>query len=164
MVHPEPWLDLGSGGGLPGLVVAVELPDQPLVLLDANERRCAFLRDACEELGRPDVIVVQGRAEEVACTPEHRGAYSLVLARSFGAPAVTAECAVAFLRVGGFLVVSDRFEDAATRWPAEALDRLGFGPAERVVDQTAAAAVMRRVHMVEGFPRRNGVPSKRPLW
>ncbi|HET9772856.1 MAG TPA: RsmG family class I SAM-dependent methyltransferase, partial [Acidimicrobiia bacterium] len=87
-------LDLGSGGGLPGLVLATARPELELTLLEARQRACRFLREAVAELGLGGVDVVESRAEEAARRPGLRETFDAVVARSFGPPAVTAECAV----------------------------------------------------------------------
>ena len=92
-------VDLGSGGGLPGLVVAGGWPDATLVLLEANGRRAAFLRRAVERLGLGDrVTVLEERAEVCGRREGLRAGFDGVLARSFGRPAVVAECAAPLLR------------------------------------------------------------------
>lgn len=153
-------VDLGSGGGVPGLIVAVARPDLPMVLLDAMAKRCRFLESAATELAIADrVRVVEARAEE-AGRSDLRGAADAVLSRSFGGPAVTAECAAPLLRVGGRLLVSEP-PDGADRWPSEHLTQLGLQPAGtmsgiRLLDQVSLCP--------DRFPRRVGVPSKRPLF
>ncbi len=157
-----PLLDLGSGGGVPGLVVAELLPEVAIDLLDGRARRAAFLRDAVDELGLKDrVRILEGRAEALGRGPD-RGRYAAVLSRGFGVPAVTAECAAPFLASGGLLVVSEPPE-ASPRWPEEGLAMLGLqlrertaGPAFVVIEATRRCP--------ERFPRRVGVPEKRPLF
>ncbi len=175
-----PWLDLGTGGGLPGLVLALRWPTARGTLLDANARRCAFVREVVDRLGLTGrVAVVEGRAEAVARMPEHRTRYALVVARSFGSPAVTAECAVGFLSATGRLAVS---EPPATvqpgessepglrvewgRWPPVELEALGLAPAGVLRGDGATVAVMaRNGEALDGrWPRRSGIPQKRPLW
>lgn len=121
-------LDLGSGGGVPGLILAEWLPDTRWVLLDASRRRTSFLVDVvahCRLAAR--VAVVRGRAEELAHLPTHREAYAAVTARGFAAPSVTAEIAAGFVAEGGVALISDTFAERA--WPSGALALLGFGPA-----------------------------------
>jgi 16S rRNA (guanine527-N7)-methyltransferase len=121
-------LDLGSGGGLPGLVLAVGLEAAEVTLLDAREGRTDFLRRAVRKLGLGDrVEIVTGEAQVVAHRVDRRGRYDAVVSRSFGSPAVTAECAAGFLRVGGRLVVSEPPGDggAADRWPEAGLAVVG---------------------------------------
>jgi 16S rRNA (guanine527-N7)-methyltransferase len=130
--------------------------------LEASARRAAFLEQAAGELdltGR--VIVLAERAERAARDERWRATLDLVVARSFGRPAVTAECASGFLRTGGLLVVSEPPTDGDDRWPDGPLAGLGLvdrGRTGQVRVLEQAAAPSGRV------PRRVGVPAKRPLW
>ncbi|MGH9038485.1 MAG: 16S rRNA (guanine(527)-N(7))-methyltransferase RsmG [Acidimicrobiia bacterium] len=159
-------LDLGSGGGIPGLVLAADHPGLRLVLLDSVGRRCRFLREAAADLGLGDrVEVVEERAETAARHPARRGSADVVVARSFGAPAVTAECAVGFLRLGGHLVVSEPPgppAEPAGRWPAEALAGLGLGAAETCTSGAFGFVRLAKIRMDDRWPRRVGIPAKRP--
>jgi 16S rRNA (guanine527-N7)-methyltransferase len=161
-------LDLGSGGGLPGLVFATHRTALDLTLLEARQRACRFLREAVAELARPGVTVVEARAEEAARQAGLRGAFDAVVARSFGPPAVTAECAVGFLRDGGRLVVSEPPDgdgsDTAARWPAAGLEELGLGAPRRAAADGGSFVVLEKLRTDERWPRRVGIPAKRPLW
>lgn len=163
------FLDLGAGGGLPGLVLLDAWPEARAVLVDAQEKRCRFLTDAVAELGFADRATVRcGRAETLARDPELRGRFGLVVARGFGPPAVTAECAVGFLSPGGTVAVTEPPEksgEASSRWPDDGLRRLGFQPAATLRSSRAGAACLTLASDVqERWPRRDGVPGKRPLW
>ncbi len=163
------FLDLGSGAGVPGLVFALDWPDSGGVLLDSQQRRCGFLEDAVATLGLGGRLrVTCGRAEDLARGPELRGTFDLVVARSFGRPAVTAECAVGFLRAGASLVVTEPPEgtsDLAARWPDDGLHTLGLGPAVGVRSGTAGAVRMvAQGEPGDRWPRRVGRPAKSPLW
>ena len=163
---PRRFVDLGSGGGIPGLVLAAQWPSVDEHHVGAGHRRIEVLTEAVEttELGER-VVVVEGRAETVARDPAHRGAYDLVVARSFGPPAATAECAVGFLEPGGRLLVSEPPEDDPARWPADGLARLGFGPSEIQVRGGRRYCSLQLVTAAsDTYPRRVGVPEKRPLW
>ncbi|HEV2308951.1 MAG TPA: RsmG family class I SAM-dependent methyltransferase [Acidimicrobiia bacterium] len=162
----DSFLDLGSGGGLPGLALALAWPAAHGMLLDANHRRGAHLERACAELGIADrVDVLVGRAEDAAHDTRWRGEFPLVVARAFGPPAVTAECAVGFLRPGGRVAVSEPPGGDPSRWPAEGLARLGLVGPEILAGPEASIAVLRRADALEPrWPRRQGVPGRRPLW
>ena len=115
-------VDLGSGGGLPGLVVATDWPEVTLALLEANGRRAAFLRRAVERLGLESrVSVLEERAEVCGREPGSRAAFDGALARSFGRPAVLAECAAPLLKVGGWLLVSEPPHSDDEEGPGQAL-------------------------------------------
>lgn len=159
-------VDLGSGGGVPGLVLARHWPATTTVLLDSNRRRAEFLRRAVKELELPGAMVVEDRAEVVGHQPAWRGWAEVVVARSFAGPAVTAECAAPLLQVGGRLLVSEpppgQLED---RWPAEGVAQLGLEAAVPVAGAGARVAVFRQVSACPPrFPRRTGMPAKRPLF
>jgi len=162
---PGPYLDLGSGGGLPGLILGSTW-NVPGVLLDAQTRRTEFLSAAVDALGLADrVRVVDARAEDAARDPDLRGMFALVTSRSFGSPAVTAECAIGFLRAGGELAVSEPPGPTGTRWPRAGLTQLGLtGPDHRRSLGTTVALLRLPRKVEERWPRRTGVPSKRPLW
>ena len=168
---PQPHLvDLGSGGGLPGLVVAQQWPEASVVLLDASARRTDFLRRAVERLGlQGRTQVVCGRAEEFGRDLQWRQGFDGVLARSFGRPAVVAECAAPLLKVGGWLVVSEPPSEAEGtegdgRWPAESLRQFGLVPSEPVRAEFSYQVLRQAEPCSERFPRRNGVPAKKPLF
>ena len=109
--NPAPgqrWCDLGSGGGVPGLVMALDLPEVEFVLLDRSQRRAEFLTDAVRRLGiECSVQIAWGDAAELAHRPEHRRIYDGVVSRAFGTPAAAAECSSGLVRPGGRLVVSE---------------------------------------------------------
>lgn len=160
-------LDLGSGGGVPGLVLARHRSDLEVVLVDGMERRCRFLVSAAQQLGLEDrVTVICGRAEELAHRPELRGQFDTVVARSFGPPAVTAECGTGFVRrPGGTLLVSEPPEPSPDRWSVEGLQRLALELGNEVHNGVTGIRVLRAtVPLDPQLPRRVGIPSKRPMF
>jgi 16S rRNA (guanine527-N7)-methyltransferase len=162
----RPALDLGTGGGLPGLVLALAAADRPWTLLDGRERSVEFVRWAIGELGLANrVAALLGRAEDVGRDGDHRGRYGLVVARSFGPPAVTSECAAALLDRSGHLVVSEPPGSTGGRWPAEGLRTLGLRWNRLVALPAATFAVLDQVESAPvQYPRRVGIPRKRPLF
>jgi 16S rRNA (guanine527-N7)-methyltransferase len=159
-------LDLGTGGGLPGLVLATHWPASRWVLLDSRRRSVDFCREAVGRLNLGvRVEVIQARAEVAGRDPRHRGRYDLVTARGFGPPAVTAECAAPLLASGGRLVVSEPPGAAGGRWPERGLSPLGLELVAVAAAGEAGFALLQQVAPCpDGFPRREGVPRKRPLF
>jgi 16S rRNA (guanine527-N7)-methyltransferase len=161
--RPGPLLDLGSGGGLPGLAILVRCAELEVVLLESSAKRAEFLRRAVAELGAGDRCdVAQGRAE-VLGRGELRGRFGVVTARSFGRPATTAECAAPFLRVGGLLVVSEPPE-GEDRWPARDLAATGLVPGPLLTGPPRLRILEQASPCPTDLPRRDGVPAKRPLF
>jgi 16S rRNA (guanine527-N7)-methyltransferase len=158
-------LDMGSGGGLPGLPLALALTTIEWVLLDGSVTRGQFLRTAVDELDighRTGVHI--GRAEVAGRAPAFRATFDLVVARSFGPPAVTAECGAPFLAVGGTLVVAEPPGGSPDRWPASPLAALGLVVGSSVTSPSAFQVLHQERPCPERYPRRTGVPAKRPLF
>ncbi len=163
-VTPATVLDLGSGGGLPGLPLAMVWPASHWVLLDGSQTRAEFLQHAVTTLGLTDRVLVVGERAEVAGRGELRGTFDCVVARSFAGPAPTAECGAPFLRVGGSLVVAEPPGGEPQRWDPQGLALLGLQIGLRVVGRTAYQVLRQDTPCPDRFPRRVGVPTKRPLF
>ena len=163
---PARVLDLGSGAGVPGLVLALRWPDTTFVLLDASAKRTAALSTAVVELGLGDRVTVRtDRAEDAGRDPALRATFDAVTARSFAAPAVTAECGAPFLRVGGMLVVAEPPGGGEGRWPAAPLATLGLTDDGVTAAGDGTVRRLRLTALVDAtYPRPNGVPAQRPLF
>ncbi len=160
-------VDLGSGGGVPGLVLAAECwPAAAVVLLDASQRRCTYLELCVADLGLGGRVDVHwARAEEAGRDPALRAAHDAVVARSFGPPAVVAECAAPLLAVGGALVVSEPPEGSEGRWDPGALGRLGLElEGSWHLDGSWFTRLRQVAPCPPAHPRRPGVPARRPLF
>lgn len=167
-MRPQRMLDLGSGAGLPGLVLALLWPDVEAVLLEANGRRAAALRQAVDGLGLADrVRVLRARAENAGREPALRERFEVVAARAFAGPAVTAECGSPFLAVGGLLVVAEPPqppEDGGCRWPASSLAALGLASRPSRAQEFRFQVLAKVSSAPSRFPRRVGIPAKRRLF
>ena len=163
---PERAADLGSGGGLPGVPLALCFPECSWLLVESSVRRAAFLRQAVHHLGIADrVDVAEERAEVVGRSPVWRGRFDLVVARSFGPPGVVAECGAPLLAADGYAVVSEPPGGRPSRWPVAGLALLGMGALAAVAGDRGAYQVLRQEHRCpDRYPRRVGVPAKRPLF
>ena len=147
-----PIVDVGSGGGAPGIPLAAALPNRQVTLLEANGRKCAFLREMALEF--PNVTVVQGRAEE-----QETDRFGVAVAKALAPPPVAAEWCLPLVVPGGaaVLYVGPSADAAAV---SRAVERLGGGP----VEQVPGLLVLHKVAPTPpGFPRRPGLAKKRPL-
>ena len=95
-------LDVGSGGGIPALPLAIASPDRSLSSLDATRKKVEFQTAAALELGLTNFTAYWGRAESFGVDPQHRQSYDLVLARAVAATAVLAEFTLPFVKPGGY--------------------------------------------------------------
>lgn len=164
-------IDIGTGAGFPGLPIKIVRPQLRLTLLEATGKKAAFLERLVQRLRLREVTVVHGRAEELAHDPAHRQAYDLALARALSPLPTLVELALGFLRRGGFLAAPKgsraprEVREAAAALAAcggavhtvRSLHLPGAGIAPTLV-------VIRKVSDTpERFPRRPGIPAKRPL-
>lgn len=145
-----PAVDVGSGGGSPGIPLALAMPGRRFTLVEAERRKCEFLR----EWAPPNVEVVWGRAEE---QPAY--GYGIALAKALAQPATAVEWVLPLVRIGG----------AAVLWlgPSADLDLVGRVAAQLGGGQPEVRDGLVVVPKLEpnppGFPRRTGVAKKRPL-
>ena len=150
--EPGPVIDVGSGGGTPGIPLAASLPLREVTLLEAERRKAEFLRRWEAEL--PNLRVIWGRAEE-----QPVDAYGVAVAKALAPPPVAAEWCLALVRTGG----------AAILWVGPSAER---APVEQAAARLAAELeaappgflVLRKLGPTPpGFPRRPGMAKKRPL-
>jgi len=145
-----PIVDVGSGGGSPGIPLAAALPEREVTLLEAERRKCDFL----ERWAPPNARVVWGRAEE-----QEPDAYGVALAKALGRPPVAAEWCLPLVRPGGAAVLW-LGPTADLRAVAAVSTLLGGAPPE---GHAGLVVLRKRSPTPAGFPRRAGVAKKRPL-
>ncbi|HVA30448.1 MAG TPA: RsmG family class I SAM-dependent methyltransferase [Gaiellaceae bacterium] len=145
-----PIIDVGSGGGSPGIPLAAALPEREVTLLEAERRKCDFL----ERWAPPNARVVWGRAEE-----QEPDAYGVAVAKALGRPPVAAEWCLPLVRPGGAAVLwLGPTADLAAVARVSAL--LGGAPPE---EHDGLVVLRKLAPTPAGFPRRPGVAKKRPL-
>lgn len=163
-------IDVGSGGGLPGMVLALARPDVQVTLLEATGKKCRFLEETISALTLRGVRVVPLRAEAAGRDPDHRERYDHAVARGLAPLNVLIEFTVPLVRVGGSVLalkgaaVADEVSAATA-----ALDALGSKVVAThialpgIIDHARIVEIVKRRPTADTYPRRDGVPSKRPL-
>jgi 16S rRNA (guanine527-N7)-methyltransferase len=147
-----PIVDVGSGGGAPGIPVAAALPDREVVLLESNARKCGFLESIARDF--PNVRVICGRAEE-----QEPDRYGVALAKALAPPPVAAEWCLALVAPDGaaiLLIGPSANVDAV----AQVAAKLGGAEPEK---HPGVVVVPKLSPTPSGFPRRPGIARKRPL-
>lgn len=164
-------IDVGSGGGLPGIPLKIHARGIDLTLLDSIRKKAKFLRGICAELGLSDVLVAEGRAEDFGQRPGFRGSYDRVVARAVKPLNILSEYCLPFLRIGGFFLamkgpgVEEEIEVARG-----GIDLLGGRIVQKFECALPFGAGERSIVVIEkvretppAYPRRPGIPEKRPL-
>ena len=145
-----PLVDVGSGGGAPGIPLAHAMPEREVTLLEAERRKCAFL----EEWAPPNASVVWGRAEEQPLEQ-----FGVAVAKALAQPPTAAEWCLPLVRVGGAVVLW-----VGPSADADQVSRVADRLAAELAESPPGFGVLRKTGPTPpGFPRRVGVAKKRPL-
>lgn len=163
-------IDIGSGAGFPGLILAMVCPGSRVTLVEADLKKSLFLQYVCDQLELDNVRVIRDRAENLGCDPVHREKYDFCTSRAVAAMRVMLEYGVPLVNTEGQVLLwkgsSYRQEIAEARM---ALEILG-GRVEEIYlynilpGSERAIVAVRKVHPTPPqYPRKVGVPGKRPL-
>jgi 16S rRNA (guanine527-N7)-methyltransferase len=164
-------MDLGSGGGIPGIVLAIAMPEATFALLDATGKKVKFLQDCIDELGLSHASAVHGRAEELAHELEWRGAFDVVTARAVTSLSALMELGLPFVKVKGWLVLPKGPDiDEELTIANKAAGKLGgsiveasFLPLVGSLVDTRLVLARKETPTPGHFPRRAGLPARAPL-
>ncbi|MEO8743967.1 MAG: 16S rRNA (guanine(527)-N(7))-methyltransferase RsmG [Candidatus Dormiibacterota bacterium] len=161
-------VDVGSGGGLPGLPLKIMRPVLSMTLVEADQAKAAFLVSACAKLGLKEVEVLARRAEEVGRDPRYREAFDVAVARALAPMPVLAELCLPLVKVGGRLLAQKT--EAEDLGAAQRAIGLMGGAISAVVQARSAARGAGTIVIVNkvrptpaAYPRRPGVPARKPL-
>ncbi len=161
-------VDVGSGGGLPGLALKIARPDLAVTLIESDQAKAAFLVQACARLGLQDVDVLARRAEEVGHDERYREAFDVATARALAPMPSLVELCLPLVRVGGRLLAQktdkEEIEPAARAIEVlgGSLDSVKAAPSSARRSGTVVVVTKVRTTPSE-YPRRAGVPSRKPL-
>ena len=164
-------IDVGTGGGFPGVPLKVIFPDIELTLVESVAKKTAFLHHLVDALDLKGVQILTGRAETLAGEPSLRECFDVAVSRAVGPIRVVAELVLPFCRIGGRAVLSKKGDiSRELTEAAPALDKLGgelmeVSPVfEEVLGGQRVLVVIEKVAPTPvGYPRRPGIPAKRPL-
>jgi 16S rRNA (guanine527-N7)-methyltransferase len=168
-------IDIGSGGGLPGLPLAIALPQLHFTLMDATKKKCDYLEQAAAALGLEHVRVVCARAETLGQDRgkkiatgrinAHRESYDLAMARGVGQIAMLSELTVPLVKIGGLvLMTKGQRAEAELTDAKQALHMLHAAHAGTVDTPTGRIVVIEKLRRTpRDYPRRDGEPKRSPL-
>ncbi|MEJ7901810.1 MAG: 16S rRNA (guanine(527)-N(7))-methyltransferase RsmG, partial [Thermomicrobiales bacterium] len=176
LVHPDDGrrqslMDLGTGGGLPGLVLAIACPDLNVFLLDATGKKIAFLDEVVQTLALRNTTTIHARAEEIGHQPRYRNGFDIVIARAVSTLPSLIELGLPLLRHGGHLVMPKGVNIDDELVAGERAAKIVGGAivsSDLLTDSGSTIdtrlVIARKTSLTSStFPRRSGIPSKSPL-
>ena len=168
-------IDIGSGGGLPGIPLAIALPNLRFTLMDATKKKCDYLEQVASALGLSNVRVICSRAESLGQdrgektatgrADAHREHYDIAMARGVGQIPMLAEITVPLVKIGGLVLMTkgQRAEEELTN-AKQALHLLHAAHAGTVETPTGRVVVIEKLRRTpRDYPRRDGEPKRAPL-
>lgn len=164
-------VDVGTGAGFPGLVLAIARPDLHVTLLDSQKKRLLFLEEVLSAAGVKNAVTAWGRAEDAGRDPAFRETFDVAVARAVAAMPVLAEYLAPFVKVGGSLLAW-KGEAVRDEWDGarRALSRLGMSAPEALpyalpgLDASFVIVAARKsAPTPKAYPRKAGTPSRSPL-
>jgi len=158
-------IDVGTGGGVPGVPLAIVRPDLRFTLLDATAKKTAFVRATMDMFGVEHAKVVTARAEAAGRDPEHRDAYDAAIARAVGPMATIAELATPFVKQNGvaLLIKGEKAGEELENAKA-ALHLLLSHHAGTLETPTGRVVILEKMRPTpKAYPRANGEPKRKPL-
>lgn len=164
-------IDVGTGGGFPGIPMRIVKEDSSIVLLDSLNKRINFLNEVIEQLNLPDIRTIHGRAEDFAQTPEYRQKFDLAVSRAVANLTVLLEFCLPYVKVGGCFValkgpaIEEELKDAEV-----ALKVLG-GKVEEIIEVDIEGSDLKHNLLVvkkikdtpKKYPRKAGMVTKNPI-
>lgn len=163
-------LDLGSGGGLPGIPLKIFLEDSNFYLMDANQRKIDFLRATTVALGLNKIFTMEGRAEKWGQSVEYRESFDYIVIKAVSETAVLAELGLPLLRLGGQLLLykGPRGKEEASA-AINAISKCG-GKLEKIWHYCLPSGERRSLYQLlkiaptpPQYPRADGKPAHKPL-
>lgn len=164
-------IDVGTGGGFPGIPLALAAPDKEFVLMDSLNKRIKIINQLCEEIGITNVTAVHARAEELAKNKAHRQKYDLCVSRAVANLSTLSEYCLPFIKQGGwFLSYKGPDTDKELADAKKAIRILGGQIDREELASLESSGLEHKIIFIKKvkdtpakYPRKAGTPSKDPL-
>jgi 16S rRNA (guanine527-N7)-methyltransferase len=163
-------IDIGTGPGIPGIMIKIKRPDVKVGLLEAQKKKAGFLSHIINKIGFDGIEIINKRAEDAAMEVKYRESYNVVTARAVSNLCVLSELCLPFVKVGGvFAAMKGEDIDEEIDVSKRAVFLMG-GKIEDVIEYEISGDIRRKIVIIRKvaetpgkFPRKPGIPEKSPL-
>lgn len=164
-------IDVGTGAGFPGIPIKIMFPHLQITLLDSLNKRLKFLNNVIDELGLKNITTVHGRAEDIAHMDEYREKFSLCVSRAVANLSTLSEYCIPFINESGiFISYKSEFSEEETDNAKKAIKVLGGKIEDTYIEELPHSDINRSFVVIKKerstsnkYPRKAGVPSKKPI-
>lgn len=164
-------IDVGTGAGFPGIPLKIMFPNLKVVLLDSLNKRLKFLDSIINELQLTDISTIHGRAEDIGKDIEYREKFDVCVSRAVANLSTLSEYCIPFISVGGeFISYKSEFSEEEKRGAEKAINLLGGSIKKSVIVELPYSEINRSFIFIDKknktpnkYPRKAGVPSKKPI-
>ena len=164
-------LDIGTGGGFPGVPLKIIREDLEIVLLDSLNKRIKFLNEVIDSIGLQDIVAIHGRAEELGRNKEHRENYDIVISRAVASLNTLSEYSLPFVKVGGYFISMKGPDiDQELNEAEKGIKILGGRVKDKIMITLPFSSITHSLIIIEKvketptkYPRGGGKPKKKPL-
>lgn len=170
-INSQSVIDVGTGGGFPGIPLAIAFPEKDFILIDSLNKRIKIINELCEYIGITNVKAIHGRAEELARKKEYREHFDVCVSRAVANMSTLAEYCIPFVKLGGTFIAykgPDCFEELecasnAVRLLGGSIMRIDSPQIEGLPFDHTLIYIKKNVSTVSKYPRKSGTPSKEPI-
>ena len=164
-------IDVGTGGGMPGVPIAIARPDLRVTMCDATGKKVAFVQEAIAALGLTNAVAVQGRAELLGRDAQYRERFEVAVCRAMGPVSVVLECCVPLIQTGGkLLAMKGPKAEQELAAASDAMDKLGVGEVavfdaypESFQNDLVILSFLKDRPTPKAYPREPGTAKRSPL-
>ena len=164
-------IDIGTGGGFPGVPLKIINPDLKVTLLDSLNKRIIFLDEVIAQLGLKNIVAIHGSAEELGITPQYREQYNICISRAVASLSLLSEYCIPFVKVGGhFISMKGPEVDEEIEESKRAISLLGGRIVQKKIITIPESDIVHSLIIIEKikstpskYPRGGGKPKKNPL-